>query len=451
MRMVAGTWKSRLTREMPLKYSEYGEVNHSNFERLKELIHNRCVRTFALAAIIWLALGIICGFLASALIISVFFAILYCVKSRSHERDAAKLLNAINAGKKPENIDTSLKNVFIAHRNALQRIVQEKDFYKERYENFVNLVNSFELPIVLVGREGEIRFYNKAFQIHFNDGKEIGKGRIFGILRRNGLKIPVRKGNYHVFSRRQSRRYMVVVEEGENEEFSMIFNDITTRWKTERLLEKTMRYAVSAETVADLAHGLKQPLANLQLAFDLYQRTGKEQNLQRLERELKSLKEKILGVLQVYHYGEEPRDTDLPKLLNRVVRYLTPIAETRGINLRLASNVNEAVVKVQEKRLENVIKNLVINALEAIPGDKGDVVLKLRKGQEWIALLIGDNGIGMSKRVLEKATKAFFTTKENGTGLGLTLAKSFCEDNDVSLKIRSKEGKGTVIRLVFKR
>jgi len=77
--------------------------------------------------------------------------------------------------------------------------------------------------------------------------------------------------------------------------------------------------------------------------------------------------------------------------------------------------------------------------------------LKLRKGQEWIALLIGDNGIGMSKRVLEKATKAFFTTKENGTGLGLTLAKSFCEDNDVSLKIRSKEGKGTVIRLVFKR
>ncbi|WP_068346277.1 sensor histidine kinase [Kosmotoga arenicorallina] len=409
------------------------------------------MKVIALAVVIWLCLSIAIDAFVGTLVIAVVFAVLYCVKIKRHDNDAAKLLNAINAGKSPESIEKALKDIFVAHKNVLQRIAQERDFYRERYENFVDLVNSFELPIVLVDREGNIRFYNRAFQTFFNVGKTIGNERIFDILRRNGLKIPIKKGNYRVFSRRQNRRFMVVVEGSENDEFSMIFTDITARWKTERLLEKTMRYAVSAETVADLAHGLKQPLANLQLAFDLYQKTGKEQNLRRLEQELKSLKEKIFGVLQIYHYGEEPQNVDLPKILNRVIRYLEPIAENKGINLRVSSNVPKAVVTVQERRLENVIKNLVINALEAIPEANGNVVLKLKKGREWITLLIGDNGVGMGEEVLKKAAKAFFTTKESGTGLGLTLAKSFCEDNDVTLKIRSKEGKGTTVRLTFKR
>lgn len=451
MKIVAGIWKLRLTRGMPLKLLKYRGVNPSRFESLKEYIGRRPVKVISLAIVIWLGLSIAIDAFVGTLVIAVVFAILYYVKIKRHDNDTAKLLNAINAGRSPESIEKTLKDVYVAHKNVLQRIAQERDFYRERYENFVDLVNSFELPIVIVDGEGNIRFYNRAFQTFFNDGKAIGKERIFSILRRNGLKIPIKKGNYRVFSRRQSRRFMVVVEGSENDEFSMIFTDITARWKTEKLLEKTMRYAVSAETVADLAHGLKQPLANLQLAFDLYQKSGKEQNLRRLEQELKSLKEKILGVLQIYHYGEEPQNVDLPKVLNRIIRYLKPIAENKGIILRVSTNTPQAVVNVQERRLENVIKNLVINALEAIPEGNGDVVLKLKKGRGWVTLLIGDNGVGMGKEVLEKATKAFFTTKESGTGLGLTLAKSFCEDNDVTLKIRSKEGKGTVVRLTFKR
>ncbi|WP_169746186.1 sensor histidine kinase [Kosmotoga pacifica] len=430
---------------------DLGEVSPSFLKKFKEFASNDCVKKAAIVFAVWLVSIILLDFSLSTVIICVVLIGIYCKDAKKRDEYVKGLLNAINSGKRPDNVSGPLNGVFLAHRNILRQIERERDFYKERYENFVSLVNSFELPIVLIDSTGEIRFYNKAFKNCFNGGKEIGNERIFSLLRRNGLKVPIKRGNFQVFSRRQNKRYMVVVEGGEKGEFSMIFTDITARWKTEKLLEKTMRYAVSAETVADLAHGLKQPLANLQLAFDLYRRTGKDQNLQRLEKELRSLKEKIYGVLQIYHYGEEPQDVDLLRVLDRVVKYLKPIADAKGVELQLIAACQHTVVKVQERRLENVIKNIVVNAIEAIVKDKGKVVLKLRNEKEGIILLIGDNGMGMSKTVFEKAFKAFFTTKENGTGLGLTLTKSFCEDNDVSFRMWSKEGKGTVIRLMFKR
>ncbi len=133
------------------------------------------------------------------------------------------------------------------------------------------------------------------------------------------------------------------------------FSDVTAYWKTKRLLEKTRKYAVSAESVADLAHGLKQPLATIQLTFDMYIRTKDEKYLEQLKRNLSEFREKIAAVLQLYHFGEDFGEVNLKDLLERIMGYMSSIAESRKVHLSCRYH-GDGKIQVQAHRLENVLK-----------------------------------------------------------------------------------------------
>ncbi len=93
-----------------------------------------------------------------------------------------------------------------------------------------------------------------------------------------------------------------------------------------------------------------------------------------------------------------------------------------------------------------------MNAIEACENvDDASVTVKLREGSDIITVIICDNGPGIEPKNAEKIFKIFFTTKPQGTGLGLALTKSFCEDNGVILRFKSIPGKGTVFSLTMKK
>jgi signal transduction histidine kinase len=95
-------------------------------------------------------------------------------------------------------------------------------------------------------------------------------------------------------------------------------------------------------------------------------------------------------------------------------------------------------------QLSQVLVNLVVNALQSIPGG-GRITVETRFCDNSVYLAVTDTGTGMSKQVLEKIFVPFFTTKDvgQGTGLGLPVVHGIVTAHGGSIDVESKEGRGT--------
>jgi len=187
----------------------------------------------------------------------------------------------------------------------------------------------------------------------------------------------------------------------------------------------------------------------MRLALDLYIRSRKDSYLQTLSNELSGFQVKVGGILQIFRYGEEFERLDLSESVRKVLSFMEPILAARSISLDTIS-LDDGKVLVQKGRLENVVKNLLMNAVEASE-DGGEIALKVRRSSEYLTLIVSDRGKGIDESIQAEVFKPFYTTKSEGSGLGLYLIKNFCDENDVRLKMKSVPGKGTVFVLTFRR
>ena len=104
-----------------------------------------------------------------------------------------------------------------------------------------------------------------------------------------------------------------------------------------------------------------------------------------------------------------------------------------------------------EKLLTQVIINLAKNAVEALAG-KEDKLIELsfmKNQQEKTTIRMKDNGKGMPKEVLDKVFVPFYTTKENGSGIGLNFSRQIIHHHNSTINIYSKENEGTTVIIVF--
>lgn len=157
-----------------------------------------------------------------------------------------------------------------------------------------------------------------------------------------------------------------------------------------------------------------------------------------------------------------PTPVDLRELLSG----FTPILrQAAGPRVQLDLDLRDtAICLIDPAHLEAALLNLVLNCREALP-DGGRIVLELHKttqparhrkqrranpqAEPWAEIVIRDNGVGMPRDVLERALDPFFTTKEAGSGLGLSQVLGFVQQSSGELRLESKEGVGTTVRLLF--
>ncbi len=364
-----------------------------------------------------------------------------------------RLVRIIRVGewKTTVELEGQFHELYAFYRSLSLQVEEERNYYEKLYRDYSELLNTLDIAVVSLNDSGNFDLVNDAFVRSFSYGSHgVGYLRLDRFLRRTGLLFPLQAGQYETYSKKLGKRYLVTVTKKKKSGFLLTFNDKTSQWKTKQLLEKTRRYAVDAQTVGDLAHGLKQPLANIRLALDLYNRTKKEQYLQTLSEELLAFQSKVSGILQIFRYGEEFEVVDLSEIVHRVTAFMDPIASSRKILLERIT-LDSGSVLVQKGRLENVIKNLMMNAVEACRNEDGVIKIKVRGSRSLLTLIIGDNGKGVDKELHQAIFKPFYTTKLEGSGLGLYLVQNFCDENDVRLKMRSVSGRGTVFVLTFRR
>jgi signal transduction histidine kinase len=110
----------------------------------------------------------------------------------------------------------------------------------------------------------------------------------------------------------------------------------------------------------------------------------------------------------------------------------------------------DATVEADPRRVKEALLNLVANAIEATPPG-GEVVVELRAAGDETVIVIRDTGRGMPAETLQRIGTPFFTTRDDGTGLGVVLARSVIAQHGGSMRYESEPGKGTRVLVTLPR
>jgi two-component system nitrogen regulation sensor histidine kinase NtrY len=138
-----------------------------------------------------------------------------------------------------------------------------------------------------------------------------------------------------------------------------------------------------------------------------------------------------------------PRDVELAVVVEDIATLLRPELDQRRIALRV-DVAREAAVRVDQSQIEQVIINVIRNAMESI-GDGGEIVVTFRGG----VLSIADTGRGIDPAARDELFTPFFTTKREGRGLGLTIVSEILTNHHLPFTLQSREGGGAEFRVTF--
>jgi signal transduction histidine kinase len=203
----------------------------------------------------------------------------------------------------------------------------------------------------------------------------------------------------------------------------------------------------------EVAHELKNPLSAMKALVQLGLRNPAEsashERLGVLEREVTRMQEILTSYLSPTRpIGEvAPERVQLGLLVSDTLLVLSARADEARVRL---SSRGDGCVEGDPRRLKEALLNLVVNGIEATSAG-GEVFVEIRRTPDEIEIVVRDTGRGMPPETLRQVGTPFFTTREEGTGLGVALARSVIAEHGGSLRYESESGKGTTVRATLPR
>ncbi len=203
---------------------------------------------------------------------------------------------------------------------------------------------------------------------------------------------------------------------------------------------------------AKVAHELKNPLASIKGLCQLVARTPESERTQERLAVVASEISRMETILNEYLSFSRPLEDIRPEsiqlatLAQDVLDVLDGRAVQAGVTLSLEGAA--PAVHGDPRRLKEALINLVSNAIEATPNG-GTVSLRLRSGAHGVLLDVADSGRGIPPENLDRLGTSFFTTRANGTGLGVVLAQGVITQHGGSLAYTSTVGKGTTVTIML--
>ena len=141
---------------------------------------------------------------------------------------------------------------------------------------------------------------------------------------------------------------------------------------------------------------------------------------------------------------------NLSELLKSICHLMQPSLERKGIRLVIREEMSSVMASVDRNLIEQVVINFITNATYAVK-DKNEPQIILFSGMsdETPFLTVADNGCGISPEIRKKMFIPFFSTKKNGTGIGLSLSREIVKMHNGSLQVQTKEGEGSAFTILF--
>ena len=232
-------------------------------------------------------------------------------------------------------------------------------------------------------------------------------------------------------------------------------DDITERRSEEARLRRAESLASMTTLAAGVAHEIRNPLTSMSIHLQLIQRSlgGQtvpaeiDESLSTMTEEIQRLNKIVVDFLfAVRPMNSELREGDVNDVLQPLLAFLRPELSASGIEVveKLASRLPPA--PIDERLLREALLNIVKNAKAAMPAG-GTLTVGTMLDGERIRITVQDNGTGIPDDIADKIFEPYFTTREFGSGLGLTLTYKIIKEHAGDIEVSSRPGAGTTFRV----
>jgi two-component system sensor histidine kinase PilS (NtrC family) len=264
--------------------------------------------------------------------------------------------------------------------------------------------------------------------------------RIEGEIGRNGSRVPV-----------GMRLSMLMDGSGNSIGLIGVFQDLTELKKMETEVKRKEKWALIGELSASIAHELRNPLASLKGSVEILRENQvSPEHADRLMNIALSEMDRLNGIITDFLLYAKPQELqkesfDVHVSLREIIT-LIQSHESNGKQVTISAELEGSeLITGDPKQLRQVFWNLCLNAIDAVEDD-GALEIYTEKKNNGVAIIFRDSGSGISKSDIEKIFYPFFTTKDSGTGLGLSTAQKIVEEHGGKINARSEgAGKGTTI------
>ncbi len=235
-------------------------------------------------------------------------------------------------------------------------------------------------------------------------------------------------------------------------------DDITDKRKQDMIIRRMESMAGLTNLAASVAHEIKNPLGAISIHIQLIQKAlkkaregdGKLPNEKHAEKYLNVVNEEIErlnNIIVDFLSAVRPvratiEAVDPAKMLTSFISFIEPELKEKNIELKTDFITFAPIIHIDPKLFIQVLTNLAQNAIAAMPNG-GVIQISTAVVNDRFMLTFSDSGIGMNKETLDRAFEPYFTTKAQGTGLGLALVYKIIKEMAGDISIKSEEGNGS--------
>ncbi len=401
-------------------------------------------------------------------------------KQYESKKEAVSLINKAYS----DNITSASAERKISEIEKKYNILRERTNKLEKvYQFHKGIIQNISSGIITVDNNGNITFINQAalkiIEYNFADLIETKITRLFvdteqaEEILHSLLKKKIMFESKEVNLLTKSNKILPIgfstsilnSKESVFEGVILSFRDLTELRGFRKEIERMDRLATLGEVSAGIAHEIRNPLAGIKTSAQVLEESFapndfRAQLVSRIVKEIDRSNDLLKRFFKFAKPGRPEQEfINIEKLVEGVRLLLGSRMKKKRI--KYVANYDHLVqnVYIDESQIEQVIINLMLNAIDSIE-EKGEITVntgiknqidkqKSDYTQNMIFVEIEDTGKGISEDNIEKIFNPFFTTKNNGVGLGLAISSRLIEENGGNLEVKSKTGHGTKFILHF--
>lgn len=350
--------------------------------------------------------------------------------------------------------------------------------YMHRYLGI--FLNSLNLGILVADAENRVVFYNRGLSdilsLDLSSLPPVYRQDCRVFLDRIGLK-EIRDAAETLLAAKQKQYFSksaIVLPEGRTREINyiiafftderglpedmtgtvIVFEDLERSKEEENRLLRADKLATLGELSASIAHEIRNPLAIVLGSLQLLPQRLSDRDfiysfLRVATHELIRVNNSIEALLDFARFSQPAlAQLDLNLLLEQTLEFFAVTLESQKVILEKTLSLSLPTVEADAKQIKQAVMNLILNALNAMPGGgKLKVTTRHQRGDRFIQIVIADTGCGIHEEDRPYIFDAFYSTKEKGSGLGLSLVHRVIDEHQGIVEFDSSTGHGTTFYL----
>ena len=229
-----------------------------------------------------------------------------------------------------------------------------------------------------------------------------------------------------------------------------ILRDISDKKETEEMMIRSEKMSIAGQLAAGIAHEIRNPLTSIKGFLQLLQAGISHKDeyykimIDEIEK-MESISSELLFISKPL--TENKKMENVQEMIEDVVVLLKTQASLNGS--KIIWHIDEGQeVYCDRSQIKQVLINLVKNAYEAMT-DGGNIEIRVSSINDNTVIKIIDQGPGVSEEIIHKLDEPFFTTKQNGTGLGLMIANQILARHDGKLEVYANKEKGSTFQIMM--